>query len=123
MQMGIEEKLRSSIEIVLSDLVRAGTLAADAARGATFTVEKPKRPEHGDLATNVAMTLAKRVGRPPRELASSIGDKLRESGAVQTAEVAGPGFLNVRFPPAAYQVIAKEILAAGASYGRAPAAN
>src|SRR6185295_3914382 len=102
MRMGIEEKLRSSIEVVLGDLVRAGTLAADAVKGASFTVEKPKRPEHGDLATNVAMALAKRVGRPPRELASSIADKLRESGAVATADVAGPGFLNVRFAPSAF---------------------
>jgi arginyl-tRNA synthetase len=119
--MGIEEKLRSSIQVVLGDFVRAGTLAADAVKGASFTVGRPKRPEHGDLATNVAMTLAK----PPaaRELALSIADKLREAGAVQAAEVAGPGFLNVRFPPSAFQDITREILAAGPSYGRAPAAT
>jgi arginyl-tRNA synthetase len=121
--MGIEEKLRSSIEIVLGDLVRAGTVAADAVKGASFTVGRPKRPEHGDLATNVAMTLGARAGRPPRELAVSIADKLRASGAVETAEVAGPGFLNVRFAPSAFHDIPREILAAGASYGRAPAAT
>jgi arginyl-tRNA synthetase len=121
--MGIEEKLRSSIEVVLGDFVRTGALTAEAVRGASFTIERPKRPEHGDLATNVAMTLAKRAGRAPRDLAVSIAGKLRESGAVEAAEVAGPGFLNVRFAPAAYQAISKEILAAGASYGRAPAAT
>jgi arginyl-tRNA synthetase len=121
MQMGIEEKLRSSIQVVLGDFVRAGTLTADAVKGASFSVERPKRPEHGDLATNVAMALAKRAGRPPRELALSIADKLRESGAVQAAEVAGPGFLNVRFAPTAYHDITREILAAGPAYGRAPA--
>ena len=121
--MGIEEKLRSSIEVVLSDFVRTGALPADAVRGASFTIERPKRPEHGDLATNVAMTLAKRSGRAPRDLAASIADKLRESGTVEAADVAGPGFLNVRFAPAVYQGISKEILAAGGSYGRAPAAT
>src|SRR5579859_2693358 len=123
MHMGIEEKLQRSIEVVLSDFVRAGTLAADAVKGASFTIERPKRPEHGDLATNVAMTLAKRAGRPPRELAVSIADKLRASGAVQSAEVAGPGFLNVRFAPSAYHDIPRDVLAAGPSYGRVPAAS
>jgi arginyl-tRNA synthetase len=119
--MGMEEKFRGAIRDVLGDLVRAGGLPAEAVEGASFTIERPKRPEHGDLATNVAMALAKRAGRPPRELASSIADKLRESGAVVTAEVAGPGFLNVRFAPSAYQDITREILAAGRSYGRAAA--
>jgi arginyl-tRNA synthetase len=123
MQMGIEEKLRTSIEIVLDDFVRAGTLAPEAVRGTSFTVERPKRAEHGDLATNVAMTLAKLVGRPPRELAASIAEKLRGAGAVDAADVAGPGFLNVRFAPVAFQDIVAEVLGAGPSYGRAPAAT
>jgi arginyl-tRNA synthetase len=123
MLMGIEDKLRASIDVVLDDFVRSGALAPEAVRGAAYAVERPKRPEHGDLATNVAMALAKRAGRPPRELAASIGEKLRGAGAVDTAEVAGPGFLNVRFPPSAFQAIAGEVLAAGASYGRAPSAT
>src|SRR5258708_36747997 len=119
MHMGIEEKLQRSIEVVLGDFVRAGTLAADPVKGVSFAIERPKRPEHGDLATNVAMKLAK--GPKARELALSIGDKLRASGAVVTAEVAGPGFLNVRVAPAAYQDIPREILAAGADSRPAPA--
>ncbi|HMJ51040.1 MAG TPA: arginine--tRNA ligase [Polyangiaceae bacterium] len=118
--MGIEERLRASVTEVLEDLVREGSLDAALARGTSFTVERPKRPEHGDLATNVAMTLAKRAGRNPRDLAVAIGDKLRQSGVVSAAEVAGPGFLNVRITPSAYQDIVGEVLAAGASYGRAP---
>src|SRR2546423_8820511 len=123
MRMGIEEKLRSSIEVVLDDFVRAGTLPLSAVTEASFTVERPKRAEHGDLATNVAMTLGKRAGRPPRELATLIADRLRASGMVTTADVAGPGFLNVRVTPSAYQDIVKEVLAAGKSFGRAPAAT
>jgi arginyl-tRNA synthetase len=118
--MGIEEKLRASVTAVLEDLVREGTLEAALVRGSSFTVERPKRPEHGDLATNVAMALAKRAGRNPRDLATTISDRLRQLGVVTTAEVAGPGFLNVRIVPGAYQDIAGEILAAGPSYGRAP---
>jgi arginyl-tRNA synthetase len=118
--MGIEEKLRVAVTTALEDLAREGVLDATLARGAAFAIERPKRPEHGDLATNVAMTLGKRAGRNPRDLASAIGDKLRQSGVVSAIEVAGPGFLNVRIVPAAYQEIAGEVLAAGASYGRAP---
>ena len=118
--MGIEERLRASVTAVLEDLVREGSLDAVLARGATFTVERPKRPEHGDLATNVAMTLAKRAGKNPRDLAGVIGDKLKAAGVVSAAEVAGPGFLNVRIVQAAYQEIAGEVLAAGPAYGRTP---
>jgi arginyl-tRNA synthetase len=119
--MGIEEKLRASVTAVLEDLVREGALDGALARSASFTVERPKRPEHGDLATNVAMTLAKRAGKNPRDLATAIGDRLKQSGLVNFSEVAGPGFLNVRLDDSAYQDIAGEVLAAGASYGRAPA--
>ena len=118
--MGIEEKLRASIASVLEDLAREGALEAALVRGASFTVERPKRVEHGDLATNVAMALAKRAGRNPRDLATTIGDRLRQSGSVTTAEVAGPGFLNVHIVASAYQGIAGEVLGAGSSYGRAP---
>ncbi|HMI83001.1 MAG TPA: arginine--tRNA ligase [Polyangiaceae bacterium] len=118
--MGIEEKLRASLTAVLEDLVRDGALEAALVRSASFTVERPKRPEHGDLATNVAMALAKRAGRNPRDLATTIGDRLRQAGVVTAADVAGPGFLNVRIVPSAYQDIAGEVLAAGAGYGRAP---
>lgn len=118
--MGIEERLRASVTTVLEDLVREGVLEAALARGASFTVERPKRPEHGDLATNVAMALAKRAGRNPRELATIIGDKLGQAGVVSAAEVAGPGFLNVRIVSSAYQDIVGEVLAAGAGYGRTP---
>src|SRR5690349_14866731 len=113
--MGIEERLRTSVTAVLEDLVREGALEAALARGASFTVERPKRAEHGDLATNVAMTLGKRAGRNPRDLATTIGERLVQSGVVTTAEVAGPGFLNVRIVPSAYQDIAAEVLTAGAA--------
>jgi arginyl-tRNA synthetase len=121
--MGIEEKLRSAIDIALEDLVRAGDLTREVVGEASFTVERPKRAEHGDLSTNVAMVLGKRAGRPPRDLAAGLARGLLGAGAVVSADVAGPGFLNVRFAPEAFQTIAGEVLAAGPAYGRAPAAT
>src|SRR3712207_622937 len=59
--------------------------------------ERPRNPEHGDLASNVAMALARPLRRSPRDLASELVDKLDLSGAgVRSAEIAGPGFINFR---------------------------
>src|SRR5262249_40312047 len=107
----------------LADAVASGALSADAVRGASFTVERPKRPEHGDLATNVALALAKRAGRPPRDIASMLAERLRAAPDIEAVDVAGAGFLNVRFRPTAFQAILGEIAEQGAAYGRAPAAS
>ncbi len=64
-----------------------------------FSVEPPRDPKHGDFAVNAAMVLAKRAGRPPRELASALVGAVRAAdarGELETLEVAGPGFINVR---------------------------
>ncbi len=92
--------------------------------GATaWTVERPKRPEHGDLATNAAMVLAKRVGKPPRAIAEALVRALEGDAVVRSAEVAGPGFVNLRAHPSALHAELREILAAGRAYGRAPSAT
>jgi arginyl-tRNA synthetase len=80
-------------------------------------VERPKVREHGDYATNVALQLAKRVGRPPRELAGLLAERLAAAPGIASAEVAGPGFLNVRVDAAAQGVVAATVLAAGDGYG------
>ena len=64
--------------------------------GTEVELERPKDPSHGDFATNVAMRTAKEVGRPPRELAQELADKIVALDEVESAEVAGPGFLNLR---------------------------
>jgi arginyl-tRNA synthetase len=64
--------------------------------GTEVELERPKDPTHGDFATNVAMRAAKQVGRPPRELAQELADKVVELDEITSAEVAGPGFLNIR---------------------------
>ena len=64
--------------------------------GAEVELERPKDPAHGDFATNVALRSAKSIGRPPRELAAEIAAKVLELDDVDSSEVAGPGFLNLR---------------------------
>ncbi|QGU07061.1 Arginine--tRNA ligase [Corynebacterium occultum] len=81
------------------------------------TVERPRNPEHGDYATNLALQVAKKVGQNPREVATWLADALGRSEAVEVAEIAGPGFLNIRLAAAAQGEIVARILAAGESFG------
>ena len=66
------------------------------------TVEPPRDPAHGDMATNAAMVLAKDAGKKPRELAEAIAEKLRADDLVANVDVAGPGFINLTLKPAAW---------------------
>src|SRR5579884_2183659 len=86
-----------------------------------WVVERPKRVEHGDLATNIAMALSKRLGKPPRGVAEAIARAFAGSAVVASAEVAGPGFINLRLQPGVFHGQLAEILAAGRGWGRMPA--
>ncbi|WP_280220355.1 arginine--tRNA ligase [Nocardia neocaledoniensis] len=81
------------------------------------TVERPRNPEHGDYATNVAMQVAKRVGTNPRELAGWLAEALSATDGIEVADVAGPGFLNIRLAASAQGAIVAQILAAGEKFG------
>nr|WP_282441477.1 arginine--tRNA ligase [Corynebacterium antarcticum] len=81
------------------------------------TVERPRNPEHGDYATNVAMQTAKKVGTNPREFATWLVAALGECDAIAEATVAGPGFINIRLAADAQGKIVEEILRAGQAYG------
>jgi len=77
------------------------------------------RPEFGDLATNVALTLAKRLRKPPRAIAEQIAEVLRTTTAdLAQVEVAGPGFINLRFTPQFYHQMLRQIVEQGAQWGR-----
>ena len=80
-------------------------------------VERPRNPEHGDYATNVAMQAAGRAGAKPRDVAGWLVDKLAEADGIDEASVAGPGFINIRLGSAAQGKIVSEILAAGDAWG------
>jgi arginyl-tRNA synthetase len=122
--MSLVDRARASIEAALARLNATGELGDPAVvRAATWSVERPKRPEHGDLATNVAMVLTKKVGKPPRVIAEAVANALTGTDFVASAEVAGPGFLNLRLHPRAFHAELGEILAAGTSYGHAAAAS
>ena len=83
-----------------------------------IAVEPPRDASHGDLATNAAMVLAKPTGQNPRTLAEKIAETLRGDADIASAEVAGPGFVNLRLTERFWQAHLAGILDAGADYGR-----
>ncbi|OFN75727.1 arginine--tRNA ligase [Corynebacterium sp. HMSC074E01] len=83
----------------------------------TVSVERPRNPEHGDYATNLALQVAKKAGTQPRELAQWLADALAGNDAIDEASIAGPGFLNIRLAAAAQGAIVAQVLNAGAAFG------
>ncbi len=104
----------------LDALVTAGTLPAGLNRAAV-TVEPPRDPSHGDLSTNAAMVLAKPAGTNPRALAEALVAELTKVPAVSSAEIAGPGFINLRIAPSAWIAELEAIAALAGDYGRSSA--
>lgn len=83
----------------------------------TVTVERPRNPEHGDYATNVALQVAKKAGAHPRELGGWLAAALADDEAISEADIAGPGFINIRLAADAQGEIVAQILRAGTKYG------
>ena len=98
-------------------LIAAGVLPAgiDQSR---ISVEPPRDPTHGDMATNAAMVLAKDAGKKPRDLAQAIAEKLRSDPLIDNVEVAGPGFINITLKPAAWIETLRIAVRLGPRYGR-----
>ena len=115
--MTLYARFAAHIDNILDALEGEGTLAACIERQAV-SVEPPRDPSHGDLATNAAMVLAKRAGTNPRALADLIVPRLGELEEVDSADVAGPGFINIRLVPSVWQEELRTILAEGEAYGR-----
>jgi arginyl-tRNA synthetase len=105
------------LHAALDALEAAGTLPAGLKRSA-ITVEPPRDTSHGDLSTNAAMVLAKPAGLKPRDLAEALVAELGKLDSVTSAEIAGPGFINLRLSPAAWIAELRTIAALGADYGR-----
>ncbi len=85
---------------------------------AAVTVERPRNPDHGDYATNLALQIGKRVGVAPRELAEELAKALATQPGIAGTEIAGPGFVNLRLAADAQGQLVKDVLVAGAAYGR-----
>ncbi|WP_281991956.1 arginine--tRNA ligase [Sulfitobacter geojensis] len=115
--MNIFAEIRDLVTTTLGQMVSAGTLP----EGLNFdpiTAEPPRDPAHGDMATNAAMVLAKPAGMKPRDIAEMLASKLAEDPRITSAEIAGPGFLNLRLAPSNWQAIAKTVLNEGTAFGR-----
>jgi arginyl-tRNA synthetase len=112
----------------LADLVRSSAVQVLAARGIDdavlpeqVTIERPRNPDHGDYATNLALQVAKKAGLKPRDFAEALAEAVSAADGVASAEVAGPGFLNFRLAAAAQGDIVRQVLDAGAAFGRGDA--
>ena len=88
-----------------------------AALPATVTVERPRVPEHGDYATNIALQVGKKVGVNPRDLAGWLATALTATDGIAAADVAGPGFVNLRIETSAQAVVVDNVLGAGTAFG------
>ena len=111
------EDLSRLIAGELASAVADGTLTIEGEVPAV-KIERPRSREHGDWSTNIAMQLAKRAGRKPRELGELLAGRIVAHEGVETAEVAGPGFVNIRLSAASAGELARTIVEAGDSYGR-----
>ncbi|HEU5173962.1 MAG TPA: arginine--tRNA ligase [Gemmatimonadaceae bacterium] len=108
----------SGVDTLRAELTRAAR-ALGAPESIEPQLERPRDPAFGDWATNLAMMLAKPLGRKPRDLAQAIIDGLDFGAAgVKSAEIAGPGFINIRMDTGAFAAGLRALVAAGAAYGR-----
>ena len=111
------EQLNQAILEALTRLSSRGVLPESEIPG-SVVVERPKNRDHGDWATNVAMQLAGKLQQNPRSLAEEIASELESTDGVESVSVAGPGFINLFVSSAAAGALVRDIVEAGASYGR-----
>ncbi len=115
--MNLFSDIRALVVTCLDAMVAEGRLPAGL-DFANVAVEPPRDAAHGDMATNAAMVLAKPAGLKPRDIADALAAKLLDDARIAGAEVAGPGFLNLRLAPACWQGIVATALAEGEGFGR-----
>ena len=116
--MNLFTELRGLVIASINEMAAAGELPGGLDLAAV-AVEPPRDAAHGDMATNAAMVLAKPAGVAPRVIADALALRLARDPRVEAAEVAGPGFLNLRLKPSVWQGLIGAVLGQGANYGRA----
>ena len=114
--MNLFSDIHTRVIEALDVLVRAGDLP-EGLDFANVTVEPPRDPLHGDMATNAAMVLAKPSGQKPRDIALKLAEQLMSDGPITAADVAGPGFLNLRLANDVWQGLIGQVLNMGQQYG------
>jgi arginyl-tRNA synthetase len=116
-QMNLFADIRKLVLAELTALAAEGVLPGGLDLSAV-AVEPPRDAGHGEMATNAAMVLAKPAGMAPRAIAEALAARLMADPRVAGADVAGPGFLNLRLEPVAWQGLVREVLVQGSGYGR-----
>lgn len=114
--MNLFNDIRAVVIEALTKMAEAGELPQGLDLS-NVAVEPPRDPAHGDMATNAAMVLAKPAGMKPREIADRLAARLTDP-RIAAAEVAGPGFLNLRLAPAIWHDVVRAALSAGVDFGR-----
>jgi len=114
--MNLFADIKTLVLMSLAEMAREGVLP-EGLDLANVTVEPPRDPAHGDMATNAAMVLAKPAGQKPRDIADALAPRLAADPQVAEATVAGPGFLNLRLTPGTWQALVPAILHAGPRVG------
>ena len=115
----VASAVSGELAAALDRAVAAGALPRSEAR-TDIVVEKPKDPSHGDVATNLPMRLGKALGLPPRGIAEALREQLGAGEIIESVEVAGPGFINMRLAPAWLAAQLGGIISAGRRWGDVP---
>lgn len=115
--MNLFADIRELVVAELQGLMAAGVLPAGLDLSGV-AVEPPRDQGHGEMATNAAMVLAKPAGMQPRAIADALAARLMADPRVAGADVAGPGFLNLRLEPGTWQGLVRAVLVQGTGYGR-----
>ena len=119
-QMNLFADIRALVVAELTAMTADGTLP-QGLNFANVAVEPPRDSAHGDMATNAAMVLAKPAGLAPRAIADALAARLAKDPRISAADVAGPGFLNLRLSNLVWQSVVKAALSDGADFGRSNA--
>ncbi|MEX3016026.1 arginine--tRNA ligase [Gymnodinialimonas hymeniacidonis] len=115
--MTLFDQIREAVLAAIETLSAEGTLPAGLETRA-ITVEPPRDAAHGDMATNAAMVLAKPAQMKPRDIAEALAAKLADDPRIDSAEVAGPGFLNLRLAASVWQGVVADVVDRAAAFGR-----
>jgi len=111
-------ELADAILLAVRDAVAANELPAEVVDAPLdIKVERPRQKEHGDYATSIALVISKTAGKAPRDVAVALQARLAAVAGIESVDIAGPGFLNIRLEAAAQGQLAKAIVTTGATYG------
>lgn len=117
--MNVFTHFRGAVDALLTDLAAKGELPAELDTK-NIAVEPPRDASHGDIATNAALVLSKQAQRKPRDIADLLAPALEAMSEVESVDIAGPGFINLRLSASFWQGQVQEILKAGTDYGNSP---